>query len=246
MSITRIHSGYRTDGLWTAAGISFAVLALGSAIAAFGMLEFDEQCMHGLVQGPGTLLRVRDQAFPPATVCEFQGGDVASVGGRAMLGTLLRVSLLVMVVCMFTALLAECFEPRPGSRLVAPTSRAEKLRRTGTAFAVTASVFLLLYGTAGWKLLAGPSSACSAGADWGDQAPRTLEYSFFPPQATCQFTSGLTERLNPGFLSSLTAMSAAPALLAGVGLTLAWWRLHRERRETAPVAAPAPERTNTP
>ncbi|MFD6277606.1 hypothetical protein ACFWFI_18835 [Streptomyces sp. NPDC060209] len=245
MSYVRMHSGYRTGGVWAAAGISFAVLSVASGIAAFGMMEFDEQCMHGLVQGPGRLMRVRDQAFPPATVCEFQGGDVASVGGRDVLGTLLWGSLLVLVVCMFVALLAECFDPRPGGRLVMPMSRAEKLRRTGTAFSATGSVFLLLYAPAGWKLLAGPSSACSTGADWGAHAPRTLEYSFFPPQATCQYTSGMTERMNPDFLASLTAQSAAPALLAGVGFALAlrrWSRDRAIRRDADAAVAPGPDR----
>ncbi|MFF2732500.1 hypothetical protein ACFVS9_31900 [Streptomyces sp. NPDC058008] len=239
MSHAGVHSGYRTGALWAAAGISFAGLVIGSAIAAVGMLEFDEQCTHGLIQGPGRLLRVRDQAFPPATVCEFQGGDIASVGGREVLGTLLRGGLLVMVLCVFVALLAECFDPRPGGRLVMPMSRAEKLRRTGTALTVTCSVFLLLYAPAGWKLLAGPSSACSAGADWGDNPPRTLEYSFFPPQATCRYTSGMTERMNPGFLASLAAQSAAPVLPAGVGFALALRRWSRERavRSGAEAAA---------
>ncbi|MGW0912518.1 hypothetical protein ACWD1Z_12310 [Streptomyces sp. NPDC002784] len=60
------------------------------------MIEFDE-CMHGLPTGPGELLRTREQAFPPATVCEFQHGDVASIGGRGVLGVPLWGSLLVLV-----------------------------------------------------------------------------------------------------------------------------------------------------
>ncbi|MEU1483270.1 hypothetical protein [Streptomyces sp. NPDC005752] len=230
MSNVSVHSGYRTGGLWTAAGISFTVLTAASAVAVFGMLEFDERCMHGLVEGPGRLRDVRYQAFPPSTVCEFQGGDVMSVGGRDVLGSLLWVSLSVVVVCMFVALLAECLDPRPGGRLVTPMSRAGKLRRTATAFSVTGSAFLLLYALAGWKLLAGPSSACAAGADWGFHAPRTLEYSFLPPQATCQYTSGMTERMNPDWLASLTAQSAAPALLAGIAFALAFRRWSVERR----------------
>ncbi|MEU5167217.1 hypothetical protein [Streptomyces mutomycini] len=230
MSNVSVHSGYRTGGLWAAAGISFTVLTVASAIAVFGMLEFDERCMHGLIEGPGRLRDVRYQAFPPATVCEFQGGDVLSVGGRAVLGTLLRAGLAVMVACVFVALLAECLDPRPGGRFVTPMSRAEKLRRTGTAFSVTGSAFLLVYALAGWKLLVGPSSACSAGADWGLHAPRTLEYSFFPPQATCQYTSGMTERMNPDWVASLTAQSAAPALLAGIAFAVAFRRWGVERR----------------
>lgn len=243
MSYARTHGGYRTEGLWVTAGVSISVLAVGTAVALFGMMEYDEDCMHGLIQGPGRLHAVRDQAFPPATVCEFQGGDVVSVGGHGVLAALLWCSLLVLAVSLFLALLAECFDPRPGGRLVTPMSRTEKLRRTGTALTVAGSAFLVLYALAGWKLLAGPSGACSAGADWGSRPPRTLEYSFFPPQATCQFTSGITDRLNPGWLASLTAQSAAPALLAGIGFALAWWRWARERREQRLPAAPGHVRT---
>ncbi|MFJ3701074.1 MULTISPECIES: hypothetical protein [Streptomyces] len=249
MSHERTHGGYRTGGLWAAAGIAFGALAVCLFLALFGMLEFDERCMHGLVSGPGRLQEVRYQAFPPATVCEFQGGDVMSVGGREVLGPLLRVSLLVVVVCGALALLAECFDPRPGGRLVTPMSTTEKVRRTGTAFTVTGSTFLLLYALAGSRLLAGPSEACSAGGDWGDQAPRTLDHSFFPPQATCQFTSGLTEPLNHSWLASLTAQSAAPALLAGVGFALALRRRRAESRAvrhgTGPAVSPEPDRENT-
>ncbi|MFH9616989.1 hypothetical protein ACH4MM_25255 [Streptomyces pratensis] len=249
MSHERTHAGYRTGGLWAVAGVAFGALAVCLFLALFGMLEFDERCMHGLVSGPGRLQEVRYQAFPPATVCEFRGGDVMSVGGREVLGTLLWVSLLVVVACVFVALLAECLDPRPGGRLVAPMSRTEKVRRTGTAFAVTGSVFLLLYALAGWRLLAGPSEACSAGGGWTTYAPRTLEYNFFPPQATCQYASGLTEPLNYGWLASLTAQSAAPALLAGVGFALALRRRRAESRAvrhgTGPAVSPEPDRENT-
>ncbi|MGW1097382.1 hypothetical protein ACWD5W_16535 [Streptomyces sp. NPDC002455] len=239
MSHARTHSGYRTGGLWAAAGISFAALIAGSAVALFAMLEFDERCMQGITEGPGRLLRTRDQAFPPATVCEYTGGDIVSFGGHGVLALLLWSTLLIMVACLFLALLAECFDPRPGSPLVMPMTRAEKLRRTGTALTVTGSLFLLLYALAGWKLLVGPSSACSTGADWGSNAPATLEYSFFPPQATCQYTSGMTERMNPGWVASLTAQSAAPALLAAVGFALAWRRWSVERAAPRPEAGPA-------
>ncbi|MFF3346533.1 hypothetical protein [Streptomyces sp. NPDC002779] len=188
------------------------------------MIEFDERCMQGLTTGPGELLRTREQAFPPATVCEFQHGDVVSIGGRGVLGVLLWGSLLVMVVCLFVALIAECCEPPLGSDLVEPRSRTEKLRRTGTALFVTGSVFLMFYALAGWRLFTGPSSVCSAGGDWGEHAPRTLEYSFFPPQATCQYTSGMTRRMNPDWLASLTVQLSLPALVAGIGFALAWRR----------------------
>ena len=85
MSHARTHSGYRTGGLWAAAGISFAALIAGSAVALFAMLEFDERCMQGITEGPGRLLRTRDQAFPPATVCEYTGGDIVSFGGHGVL-----------------------------------------------------------------------------------------------------------------------------------------------------------------
>ncbi|MFI1353332.1 hypothetical protein ACH4TV_07080 [Streptomyces sp. NPDC020898] len=233
MSKTRTYGGYRTGGLWATVGLSFGAVMVGSALAAFGMTEFDEQCMHGLVTGPGELRNVRDQPFPPATVCEFENGDVTSIGGGWVLGTFLWLSMIALVVCLFAALIAEWFEPPLGSGLVVPRTRAAKLRRTGAAFFVTGSAFLMIYALAGWKLLAGPSSACSAGADWGTQPPRTLEYSFLPPQATCQYTSGLTRQMNPGWLASLATELAVPALMAGVGFALAWRRWSSERREAA-------------
>jgi len=224
------YGSYRTAGLWVAAGISFGAVVVGSALALLGMFEFDEDCMHGLVKGPGRLHNVRNQAFPPATICEFEHGDITSVGGGVVLGGLLWLSMLVLVVCVLGALIAEWFEPRLDSALAEPMSRAAKLRRTGVALFVTGSVFLMFYALAGWKLLAGPSSACSAGADWGINAPKTLEYSFFPPQATCRFTSGMTRRMNPDWVASLATELAVPVLLAGVGFVLAWRRWHSERR----------------
>ncbi|WP_329123775.1 hypothetical protein [Streptomyces sp. NBC_01465] len=233
MSNTCTHGSYRTGGLWAAAAIAFGAVVVGSALAGFAMMEFDERCMQGMIQGPGELLRVRNQAFPPATVCEFERGEVVSLGGRGVLGGLLWGGLAVLVVSMFVALIAECFEPRTGSDHVKPTSRTEKLRRTAVAFFVTGSVFAMFYALTGWKLLAGPSSACSAGADWGTNVPRTLEYSFLPPQATCQYTSGITRQLNPDWLASLTTELALPALVAGVGFALAW-RRRRAERSTKP------------
>ncbi|MBV7697545.1 hypothetical protein KWI83_18380 [Streptomyces sp. TRM70350] len=239
MSNSRTHGGYRTGGLWAGAGISFGAVVVGSGVALVGMLEFDERCMQGLTQGPGRLVRVRNQAFPPATICEFQHGEVSSIGGQGVLGVLLWGSLLVMVVCLLVALIAECFDPRLGGELVVPMSRAEKLSRTGTAFFVTGSVFVMVYALAGWQLFAGPSSVCSAGADWGTNAPRTLEYSFFPPQATCQYTSGMTRRMNPDWMASLAMELAVPALIAGVGFALALRRWAVERRAAQQDAVPA-------
>ncbi|WP_426363274.1 hypothetical protein [Streptomyces sp. E-08] len=242
MADTRAHGGYRTGGLWAVAGAASGALLLGSGVALFGMLEYDEQCMQGLVRGPGELLRTRNQAFPPATVCVFERGEVSSLDGWSVLGPLLWIALAVLVVCLFAALVAEWFEPRPGGRWVRPMSRTEKLSRTKTAFFVTGSVFLLLYALAGWKLLAGPSSACVRGGDWRYHPPTTMEYSFFPPQATCRYASGLTSRLNPEWVSALTAEAAVPALVAGIGFTLAWRRRREERRtangETPATAAP--------
>ncbi|WP_210570451.1 hypothetical protein [Streptomyces sp. GESEQ-4] len=236
MSNARTHGGYRTGGLWAAAGISFGAVMVGSAIASFGMMEFDERCQHGLIQGPGRLLRVRDQAFPPATICEFQYGEVSSIGGGGVLNVLLWGSMLILVTCLLVALIAECLDPSLGSELVVPMSRGAKLRRTGAAFFVLGSVFLMVYAFAGWRLVAGPSSACAAGADWGNQAPKTLEYSFFPPQATCQYTSGLTRQMNPDWVASLATELAVPALMAGVGFALA---LRRWAVDRAPDSGPA-------
>ncbi|MGW0792543.1 hypothetical protein ACWD04_31080 [Streptomyces sp. NPDC002911] len=232
MSNAHIPGGYQTGGLWIAAGLSFGVVVVGSGLALFAMMEFDERCMQGLTQGPGRLLRVRDHAFPPATVCEFQHGEVASLGGHGVLNVLLWTSLLVMVTCLLASLLAECLDPRLGSGLVVPMTRVQKLRRTGTAFFVTSSVFLLFYALAGWNLVTNPSSACSAGSDWGAYAPETLDRSLFPPQASCRFTSGLTRQLNPDWVASLAIGLAVPAVVAALGLGLALRRWIGERRVT--------------
>ncbi|MBD0737177.1 hypothetical protein [Streptomyces sp. CBMA29] len=235
--------GYRTGPLWLGAGVAFAVLGLGLVVALFGMLEFDERCMQGMTKGPGPLVNTRNQAFPPATVCEFRDGDVTSVGGGALLTGLLWAALLFMTACVFLALLAECFEPPLrgafAGELVVPMSRTEKVRRTGAAFFVTGSFFLMIYALAGWKLLAGPASACARGADWGAYAPRTVTYSFFPPRATCQYASGMTHRMNPDWFAWLTAGMIAPALLAGLGFVLAYRRRRAERLAGAPAGRPA-------
>ncbi|MFJ4714948.1 hypothetical protein [Streptomyces sp. NPDC088785] len=237
---TARHGAYRTGPLWGAAGVCLGVLVLCSGLALFGMLEFHERCAQGLITGSGALGDIHDQAFPPATVCEFAGGDVTSVGGRWPLAALSWLALAGLVGCLLLALAAECCEPVPGPDHVVPMTRAAKLRRTGTAFFVTGSVFAGCYALAGGRLLAGPSSACAAGADWGTQAPRTLDPSFLPPQATCRYTSGLTRPLNPDWLASLSVELAVPALLAGVGFALAWWRLRQERaaRETPLLSTP--------
>ncbi|MDI3422574.1 hypothetical protein [Streptomyces luteolus] len=229
------YGGFRTGGLWAVAAIAFAAVVVGSAVALFGMLEFDERCSHGMITGPGSFQRARYESYPPATVCEFSGGEVASVGGSGVLFVLLWVGMAVLVGCLLLALVAEWFEPRTGGELVVPRSRAERVRRTATAFFVTGSVFLGFYVLIGRPLFAGPSSACSASADWGSQPPRTLEYSLFPPQATCQYTSGMTEQLNPGWATALSVQLAVPALLAGIGFALALRRRCEERRGASPA-----------
>lgn len=220
--------------MWAVAGVSTGVVLIGSVLALFGMLEFDERCSQGLVTGPGRLLDVRDRVFPPATICEFEGGDV-SAGGTGVLGAVLWLSMLCLVLCVLTALIAECFEARLDRELVVPMSRAGKLRRTGTALFVTGSVFLMFYALVGWRLFTGPSSVCSSGAEWASNPPRTLDHSFIPPQATCQYTSGMTRQMHPDWVGGLVLASAVPALIAGVGFALAWRRWWRERRDP-PVA----------
>lgn len=224
------------------AGIAFGVVVVGSGLALFSMMEFDERCMQGLTQGPGPLLRVRDQAFPPATICEFQDGEVASLGGHGVLNVLLWAGMLVMVTCLLASLLAEWMDPRLGSDLVVPMTRVQKLRRTGTAFFVTSFAFLLFYALVGWQLVTDPSSACSVGADWGAHAPETLNPSLFPPQATCRFTSGSTRQLNPDWMASLAAGLAAPAVLAaiGFGLALRRWIADRQVPPKETHTAPLP------
>ncbi|WP_018529776.1 MULTISPECIES: hypothetical protein [unclassified Streptomyces] len=220
---------YRTGPLWAVVGISLGVLLVGSLLALFGMLEFDERCMQGLTTGPGRLLDVHTQAFPAATVCEFEGGDVTSLGGRWPLAAVLWLAMAAFVGCLLVALVAECCEPAVGRDHIMPMTRKAKLRRTGAAFFVTGSAFAGFYALVGWRLLAGPSAACAAGADWGDSPPQTLDPSFLPPQATCRYGSGLTKRLNPDWAASLAMELAVPALLAGVGFALAWWRLRQGR-----------------
>ncbi|MEX3104898.1 MULTISPECIES: hypothetical protein [unclassified Streptomyces] len=235
-----MYGSYRTNGLWAGVGLSLTALLVGCMVASVDMMEFDERCMHGLTTGPGKLLRTRDQAFPPATVCEFEHGDVSSIGGHGLLNVLLWAGLAVLVTCLLVALVAECLEPPLGGRFVEPMTRTAKLRRTGTAFFVLGSVFAGAYALFGWRLLAGPASACSRGADWGSNQPRTLEYTLFPPQFTCQYTSGLTRRMNPEWAASFTLELAALALLSGIGFALALRRLWRERR-TAPGRSREPQ-----
>ncbi|WP_416974039.1 hypothetical protein [Streptomyces sp. 4F14] len=235
-----MHGSYRTGRLWAAVGISFGALVVGSLVALAGMLEFDEECMQGLTKGPGQLLRTRYEAFPPATVCEFERGDVSSVGGHGPLNVLMWAGMLVLVTCLLVALVAECLEPPLGGPFVEPMTRAEKAGRTRAVFFVLGSVFVLVYGLVGWQLLAGPSSACSRGGDWGSNPPTTLDPTFLPPQATCRYTSGMTSRLNPEWAASLATELAVPALLAGTGHALARRRLNEERR-TAPDRSREPQ-----
>ncbi|MFI0774529.1 hypothetical protein [Streptomyces sp. NPDC021212] len=225
MSNTLTHGAFRTGRLWAAAGVLSLFLFLSSVLAWVDTTEFDEQCSHGMVEGPGRLGDIRHQAFPPAIICEFEGGDVSS-GGTGVLGAVIWCALAGLALCVVLALLAECVELPAGTGL--QISRKERLRRTGTAFFVTGSFFALVYGLAAWPLLSGPSSACSAGGGWGFHPPETLDYTLFPPQATCMFSSGMTSRLNAGWVETLTVMLAVPALISAAGLALAWRRGRRE------------------
>lgn len=233
MPNTLAYGAFRTGRLWAAAGVSFVLLLVFSGWSWLASLEFDERCGHGLVQGPGGLLDVRYQAFPPAVVCEYENGEV-SAGGTGLLGAVLWLSLAVLVLSVLLALLAECVELPAGAEAALSLTRVEKLRRTATALFVTASLFLLLYGLAAWPLVTGPSSACSARGEWGTYPPRTLEYSLFPPQATCMYHSGETAMLNPGWVGTLTTASAVPTVIAAFGTALAWRRRRAELRGPAP------------
>ncbi|MGW6902353.1 hypothetical protein ACWGF2_38085 [Streptomyces sp. NPDC054919] len=85
----------------------------------------------------------------------------------------------------------------------------------------------------------GPSSVCSVGADWGTNAPKTLECSFLPPQATCLYTSGLTRQMNPDRMATPAMELALPALIAGIGFALACRLRGMERRAAQQGAVPA-------
>ncbi|MFC9705965.1 hypothetical protein ACFTWD_35320 [Streptomyces sp. NPDC056943] len=225
MSHTQTHGGYRTDPLWAVFRVALVATGLGSAAALVGTLNADDECGRGWIDGPGAPTGTRFEAFPPSVVCEFERGEVSTTGD--VLGGFLWVAMTVLVVCLFTALLAEWCEPRLGGPLVVPMSRTEKRGRTGAAFFVTGSAFLILYALTGWQLFLGPSSVCSGGDVRG---PATTSYGFFPPQATCLTGSGSVSRLNPDWVTSLTTLSALPALVAGIGYALAVRRLRAERR----------------
>lgn len=122
--------------------------------------------------------------------------------------------------------------PGPPGTALPRVSPVRKLRRTGTAFFVAASVFFLVYGLAAWPLITGPSSACSARGEWASYPPQTLDYSLFPPQATCAYRSGATSELNPGWVEVLTTVLAVPVLITGIGLALAWRRWRAEPHDT--------------
>ena len=233
MSNTLTHGAFRTERLWAGAGVLSLVLFLSFVVAWVDTIEFDEQCSQGMVKGPGRLGDIRHQAFPPAIICEYEGGDVAA-GGTGVLGAVIWCAFAGLALCVLLALLAECVELPAGTGM--QISRKERLRRTGTAFLVTGSFFALVYGLAAWPLLTGPSSACSAGGEWGIYPPKTLEYALFPPQATCMTHSGSTSRLNAGWVETLTVMLAVPALISAAGLALA---LRRGRREAHAARAAA-------
>ncbi|MFD7502238.1 hypothetical protein [Streptomyces sp. NPDC059850] len=230
MSNTLTHGAFRTERLWAAAGVLSLVLFLTSVVAWVDTLEFDERCSHGMVNGVGELGKIRRQAFPPATICEYAGGDVAA-GATGLLGAVIWCALAGLALCVLLALLAECVELPAGIGGLQLT-RKERLRRAGTAFFVTGSFFALVYGLLAWPLLGGPSSACSAGADWGSYPPKTLDYSLFPPQATCVTRSGDVSQLNAGWAETLTVMLAVPAAISATALALAVRRGRREAHAT--------------
>jgi len=124
MADTGAHGGYRTGGLWAVTGVAFGAMLLGSAAALLGMLEYDEQCMQGLVRGPGELLRTENRAFPPATVCVFERGEVSSLDGWGVLGPMLWIAMAVLVVCLLAALVAErCSGGFPVHPLAGPSAK---------------------------------------------------------------------------------------------------------------------------
>ncbi|MFP3987124.1 hypothetical protein U9R90_06395 [Streptomyces sp. E11-3] len=225
----RTYGAIRTGKLWATAAVLFFVLLGSLALCVFDSLEFDERCAQGMVEGPGRLQDTRQQSFPPAVICEFEHG-VVSAGGTGLLGAVTWLSLAGLAMCVLLALLAECVELPAGPRAPLLISRAERTRRTGTALFVTGSAFLMVYGLFGWRLLAGPSSACSAGAEWGTFPPETLEYRLFPPQATCMAHSGRTWHLNGDWGEALATASAVYLAVAGAGFALAWRRRRAEVR----------------
>ncbi|WP_327128420.1 MULTISPECIES: hypothetical protein [unclassified Streptomyces] len=74
---------------------------------------------------------------------------------------------------------------------------------------------------------------------WGTNAPKTLECSFLPPQATCLYTSGLTRQMNPDRMATPATELALPALIAGIGFALACRLRGMERRAAQQGAVPA-------
>ncbi|MCX4821377.1 hypothetical protein OG883_15985 [Streptomyces sp. NBC_01142] len=220
MSNTPTSGAFRTERLWAAAGVLFVVLLATSGWSWLTSSEFDEHCARGMVEGPGRLLGFRRQTFPPAVICEYEHGEV-SAGGTGFFGVVMWICLMGMALCVVLALLAECVELPAGAASAQRISRTEKLRRTGTALFVTASAFLLVYGLAAWPLVTGPSSACSARGEWGTYPPSTVEYSLFPPQATCMYRSGETSKLNPGWVEVVTTALFVPMAISGVGVALA-------------------------
>ena len=233
MPNTVTYGAFRTGRLWAAVGALLLVLLASLGWSFLTSTEFDEQCDLGLVQGSGPLLEIRRQMFPPAVICEYEHGEV-SAGGTGLLGAVIWLSLVGLVLSVVLGLLAECVELPAPAGPAHFVSRTEKLRRTGTVLFVTASAFLLVYGLAAWPLVIGPSSACSAWGEWETYPPKTLEYSLFPPQATCMYQSGETSKLNPGWVEALTTALSVPMVIAGAGVALAWRRRRAELRDSAP------------
>ncbi|WP_222721703.1 hypothetical protein [Actinomadura sp. HBU206391] len=225
------YAAFRTGLLWVLVGWLFLVLLVSLGWSWFSALEFDERCNQGIVEGPGQLQDIRRPAFPPAVICEYTQGEI-SAGGTGLLGAVMWLSLILLVLAVLLALLAECVESPAGARLTSPISRRDKLHRTSAVFVATAFPFLLIYGLAAWPLITGPSSSCGARGEWLGHPPKTLEYSLFPPQATCQYASGMTSELNPGWVVVLATALSIPMAIAGTSVVLAWHRRRLERRAT--------------
>ncbi|MFJ5263211.1 hypothetical protein ACIQAC_22365 [Streptomyces sp. NPDC088387] len=242
---TSPYGAFRTERLWAVAGASSLALLLGTAAAFIGTLEFDERCAHGMVGGVGQLGATRTRSFPPATICEYTGGDVTA-GATGIFGVLLWFALAGAIVPVVLALLADCFECPAGTPFTRPATREAKLRRTGLTFGMSATLFLPLYVLTAWPLLRGGlTGACAADGEWGSYAPRTLDASYFPPGATCESTAGYTSALLPGWIQGVVTALGVPMILAGAALALAWWRWRQP--EPSPVAEPvSPPKAPTP
>ncbi|UIX31078.1 hypothetical protein [Streptomyces sp. GQFP] len=131
------HGVFRTVRWWTAAGTSLVVLFISLGWSLLTSLEFDEQCNQGVVDGPGRLLDIRRQTFPPAVICEYEQGDV-SAGATGVLGAVVWLSVVCLTVSVLLGLLVEWTDPpTPGTtdRLVPRAPRSPGSPRSGSCVA---------------------------------------------------------------------------------------------------------------